>query len=76
MNPEKPMKEQPEAKAKHLHLYRRAFDQVHWEAGYVDCDNCLRWVTVSTHDSPEAAAQAACRLNGHEPEVDGGELFE
>jgi hypothetical protein len=76
MNPEKPVAGQPEGKAPRVHLYRRAFDRVHWEAGYVDCDNFLHWVTVLTHDSPEAAAIAATRLNGNEPEVDGGELFQ
>jgi hypothetical protein len=62
------MKEQPEGKAPRLHLYRRAFDRVHWEAGYVDCENYLQWITVSVHPTREAAAIAATRLNGHEPE--------
>jgi hypothetical protein len=62
MNPEKPMKEQPEGKR---YVYRRT-ESGKWETGWIGQYGWF-W-RCSVHDSPEAAAIAATRLNGHEPE--------
>jgi hypothetical protein len=65
------MKNDPtEGKARYV--YRRWRDEL-WEVGYHDEDG--RWIGVKLANSPEAAAKAACRLNGHEPDVYGGGLF-
>jgi hypothetical protein len=68
---EKPVAGQPEGKA--LRLYRRCYNCRDWEVGYLDKN--LVWVLISVHATSREAAAEACRLNGHEPEVDGGELF-
>jgi hypothetical protein len=51
---------------KSRHVYR--FDPPRWTVGFLDAEG--RFSPVSLHDSPEAAAIAATRLNGHDPETD------
>ena len=61
---------QPEARPAMLgprYVYR--FDPPRWTVGFLDTEGTF--APLSVHDTPEAAAIAATRMNGNEPEVDG-----